>query len=261
MRLLPSLLLTAALASTAGAAQFHVPLHLPPHRCVPEAGAGKEFLLGLGAASATGAGLAASGPQGYWEFGALGSNNVGFSARGYGAALSGKVDPLRAGHSGGGGMSGGFELDLLAAPHGKDGWRVYAGALAGLTSLDIRDPLTLTAEGSGLRVEPDNAFSVFLGLPVGVLVPVRLSKTWRLELQADAVVFPAGVSFFSYTGLPPMMFGTSRRIDLHYGGGTRAGLLYAPWGLLLEAAFRFSTGTGNNSPLSYSALSAGLKLF
>lgn len=250
-----------ALASVSGAEQFHVPLHMPPHRLVPDGDSGREFLFGAGFAGISAPGLHASGTGGFIELGSLGGNKAGFSARGYGFPFSGDVDPLSIGHTGGGGLAGGFEIDLLLAPRGKEGYRLYAGFIANVTMLDIRNPLVVTFSGGNAKVEPDSALSMLIGFPAGVLIPLDISKSWRGELQADAAAFPAGVTFFSYTGLPATLYGSSRKIDPHYGCGARAGFTYIPWNLSIEALGRLSTGSGNNEPLSFGALQAAIKLF
>lgn len=243
------LLAASCLAGQAAAAQFHVPVHLPPRLCSGDGGACREFRLGGGYAGISAPGLHAGGPGGFWEYSLLGSGNLGASFRGYGFSFSGDVDPLSVGHKGGGGMTGGFEADLLLAPRGKGGYFLYGGLTANVSMLDINDPLSFSYSGR-LSVEPDGAFSVLLGLPAGAVFPFSLSGKWRAALKADAVFFPGGTTFFYYTGLPPGAYGSSREIDPNYGGGAGASVSFLPWRLDLEMFVRFSSGSGNNEPLT-----------
>lgn len=253
--------LAAALAGGAAAAQFYLPFHQPPQRFVPAGEAGREFVLTGGVAAFSAPGVKVSGAGGAWEWAGYGRSGAGFSVRGYGYGLSGKVDPFSVGHTGGGGMTGGVEIDQLWAPRGKDSYRIYAGFLAGLSELDVRAPLVFQHTGGRIRVEPDTAFSLYLGFPAGVLVPFGLSGTWRGELQADVTFVPAGVTVFSFGGLASPVYGSSRGIDFDLSAGARAGVVYLPWKLSADLLGRLSSASGNNEPVACGALLVSLKIF
>ncbi|MBI5745317.1 MAG: hypothetical protein HY952_12310 [Elusimicrobia bacterium] len=252
------LLLAAACALQA--AQFHVPLHMPPHPSFPGGEPGRELYLEAGAARFISKGINIAGPGACFELSALGKAGGGAAVRGCGFSLSGKVDPLGLGRDGGSGFASAVEADLLWAPRGRDGLKFYAGGLVGMSSLDIRDPLNYTLVNGKLVVEPDTAFSLFLGLPLGVELPFGVSENWSGSAQADVALFPAGVTFFSYLGLPGSgLYGTSRGIDPQAAGGARAAFFYRPWKLFIEGAGRLYSGGGNNEAASFVSLLGGIK--
>lgn len=249
-----------AFPAAAAAAQFHVPLHLPPHSCGPAADGCGGFLIGGGWAGTVAKGIDLDGPGGFWELEGFGRKALGVSVRGYGFGLKGRTDPLSIGNRSGGAMAGGLEASLLLAPS-PGGARYYAGFLAGVSSMDIRAPLAFTVSGGKVRVEPDSAFSLLAGFPAGVIAPLWRSDRWAADLQADAVVYAAGVTYFGYTGLAAPLYGRTRAIDPHYGCGARVGVEYRPLRLRAEAAARASSGSGNNEPLSFVYGLLSLELF
>lgn len=242
------------------AAQFHIPLHMPPHPAFPGGEPGREFYLEAGYGMFRSGGMDVAGAGGCFELSALGAGKAGASVRSCGYSLSGKVDPLRLGKETGGGFASALEADLVWAPRGREGYKFYAGGIVGLSTVDIRSPLSYNLAGGKLVVEPDTAFSIFLGLPLGVELPFGVSKSWSGALQADAVLFPAGVNFFSYMGLPgSQVYGAARAIDPQVGGGTRLSFFYRPWKLFVEGAGRLYSGGGENEAASFLTLLGGIK--
>lgn len=246
--------------SSARAAQFHVPLHMPPHTAFSGEAAEKSLYLEVGAALFKAGGVDVSGPGGCLELSAAGKGALGASVRACGFSLSGKVDPLRLGRTGGGGFAGALEADIFVAPRGRGGLKFYAGGLAGVSVLDIRDPLSYTVSGGKLVVEPDSAFSIFVGVPVGAELPLLRSEGWNCALQADVLLLPGGVTFFTYLGLPGSdLYGSSSSIDPSVAGGTRLSFYYKPWRLLTEAGLRVYSGSGANDAASAASLLLGVK--
>ncbi|OGR78149.1 MAG: hypothetical protein A2X32_01970 [Elusimicrobia bacterium GWC2_64_44] len=252
--------LAALLAGGVCAAQFHVPLHMPPHPAFPGAESGRGFWLEAGSSRFKSGGIEISGPGGCFELSAVGEKKLGASVRVCGFSLSGKVDPLRLGRKTGGGFASSTEASLLWAPRGRDGYRFYAGGLLGLTVLDIRSPLNYTLSDGRLVVEPDTAYSIFFGLPVGAELPFGISRGWSGALQADVAVFGGGVTFFTYLGLPGSpLYGSSSGIDPQLAAGARLSFYYRPWRLFIEGAGRAYTGDGANEASSFTSLLAGIK--
>jgi len=251
-----SSLLTGALC----AAQFHVPLHLPPHPAFPGVETGRGFWLEAGAGKFRSGGIEISGPGGCFELSAVGEKKVGVSARACGFSLSGKVDPLRLGRKTGSGFASSTEAALLWAPRGRDGYRLYAGGLLGLTVLDIRSPLSYTLNNGRLVVERVTASSFFFGMHMGPEAPFGISADWGGALQADAALFLGGVTFFTYLGLPGSpVYGSSTAIDPQFGAGSRLSFYYRPWRLFFEGGFRAYSGDGSNEASSFASLLAGIK--
>lgn len=245
----------------ASAAQFILPLHLPPHLPGLEKGEPAKFRLGLGYAGASADGILVSGPGGYWELAAPGPGKLAYSVRGSGFLLSGKVDSFSIGHKSGGGLAGALEGSIIAAPWGKDAARLYTGLIFGITILGVRDPAIFQLLDGRSRAEPSSAFSLQLGLPFGALFPVALGGSWKGEAQADLTIFPAGVTFFSYGLAGPTAYGSTRKTGMQFSLGCRAGAVYAPWGLRLEALGRFSPRGNDRGTFSWWAFQAALKLF
>lgn len=245
----------------ASAVQFDLPLHIPPHLPAGGEDGASGFSLGLGYAGASADGISVSGPGGFWERTTYRADKLSYSVRGSGFLLNGKVDPFSIGHKTGGGMAGAIEGAVLAAPWGAASPRLYAGLVLGLTILDVRDPAVFQLLDGKSRAEPSSAISLQLGLPVGVLFPFARGGSWRGEGQADLTVFPAGVTFFSYGLGGPTAYGSTRDIGAQFSAGCRAGAVYLPWDLRLEALGRFLPGAPGRGASAWWAFQAVLKLF
>jgi hypothetical protein len=257
-RALLALLLIAAVP--AGAVQFHVPTHLPP-RLVPADGEdGLRPWFGAGYAGARAPGMSLSGPGGFWEFAGRGSGKVQGHLRGTGFLLSGTMDPFGAGRRDTHGIAGGVEADILWAPWGGD-LRAYAGLHAGLTMLDVRDPLAVNLAAGVLRVEPGTAVSIVPAVPLGLVLPVTLSDGWRLEAAADATLQAPGATFFTYGPGGPAAYESTRPVHADAAGGARLRLAYEPWRLGLEVLGRHTAGFGNNEPSAWGAVLLTLGAF
>lgn len=226
-----AVLLLSALA--AGAAQFHVPVRLTPHPLPADAEEGPTAWFGGAAAAARGPGMALDGPGGFWELGWRAGRRGEVHVRGDGFLLKGSLDPFGRGRR---------------QTHG------FAGFQAGLTMIDVRDPLALTTvPGGAVRVEPGTAVSIVPSLPVGAIAWTRAGK-WLLEASGDASPQLGGATFFTFGPGGPSAYDSTRTIHFDMGGGARLRALYEPWSLSLELAGRATAGFGNNVPTSWGAV-------
>ena len=252
-RTLPFLILTLA-AGSVGAVQFHVPVHLPPHRLEAARTSGPSAWFGGGYGYAAGPGMSLSGPGGFWELAGTVSDELAVSVHGGGLLLTGEMDPFGAGRRRTTGGAALLEVDMIWAPAGRGSYHLYTGLQGHLTVLDVRDPLPIMLGGSSTRVEPGTAVSPVLGVPFGALLPIRLGGGWSAQWQADATAFPAGVTYFTYGPGGPSAYEGTRRVDFTAAAGTGVRLSYEPWRLSLEAMVRHSLGFGNNEPVTQSSL-------
>lgn len=241
-------------AGTIGAAQFHVPVQLPPHRLEAPQTLGPTAWFGGGYGHAAGPAMTLSGPGGFWELAWGLSNDRSWNVHGGGFLLTGEMDPFGHGRRKTIGGVALLEADLAWAPQGRESYHLYTGLQGHLTILDVRDAGPIMLGGGSVRVEPDTAVSHLLGVPFGVLIPIRLGGGWFAQWQADATVFPAGVTYFTYGPGGPPAYNSTRRIDFTAAAGTGLRLSYEPWRLSLEASARHSLGFGNNEPVTMGAL-------
>ena len=254
VRILPVALLAFA-AGTAGAVQFHVPIYLPPHRLEAARTSGPTAWFGGGYGSATGPGLSLSGPGGFWEMAGSLNEELAVSGHCAGFLMTGTLDPFGSGRRRTTGGAALLEADLIWAPRGRESYHLYSGLQGHLTILDVRDALPIRlGGGAAVRVEPDTAASMLLGVPFGVLLPIGLGGDWSAQWQADATAFPAGVTYFTYGPGGPSAYSGARRIDFTAAAGTGARLSYEPWRLSVEALVRHALGLGNNEPVTQGSL-------
>ncbi len=247
-----AVLLLSALA--AGAAQFHVPVRLTPHPLPADAEEGPTAWFGGAAAAARGPGMALDGPGGFWELGWRAGRRGEVHVRGDGFLLKGSLDPFGRGRRQTHGFAGTLAVDYLRAPESGGRLRGFAGFQAGLTMIDVRDPLALTTvPGGAVRVEPGTAVSIVPSLPVGAIAWTRAGK-WLLEASGDASPQLGGATFFTFGPGGPSAYDSTRTIHFDMGGGARLRALYEPWSLSLELAGRATAGFGNNVPTSWGAV-------
>ena len=241
-------------ASAAGAAQFHVPARLTPHALPADAEEGPTAWFGGGAAVARGPGMALDGPGGFWELGWRAGRRGEVHLRGDGFVLKGSLDPFDRGRRQTHGFAGSVALDYMRAPEGGGRFRYFAGLQAGLTMLDVRDPLALTTSpGGAIRVEPGTAVSIVPSAPFGALAWTRAGK-WILEASGDASPQLGGVTFFTFGPGGPSAYESTRPIHFDMGGGARLRALYEPWSLSLSLVGRATAGFGNNAPTTVGAV-------
>ena len=250
------LALTMVLAAgTAEAVQFHVPLYLPPHRLETDQTSGPTAWFGGGYGAANGPGMSLSGPGGFWEVAGAVDDELAVSGHGGGFLLTGTLDPFGSGRRRTTGGAGLLEADLMWAPRGRGSYHLYTGLQGHLTVLDVRDALPVSfGGGAAVRVEPDTAASMLVGVPFGVLLPIGLGGGWSAQWQADVTAFPAGMTYFTYGPGGPSAYSGARRIDFTAAAGTGTRFSYEPWRLSLEALVRHALGFGNNEPVTQGSL-------
>lgn len=246
------LLLFAACA--AGAAQFHIPVRLTPRPLPADAEEGPTAWFGAGAAAARGPGMSLDGPGGFWELAWRAGRRGEVHVRGDGFILKGSLDPFGAGRRRTHGFAGSLAVDYLRAPESGGRLRYFAGIQAGLTALDVRDPIALTAgPGGAIRVEPGTAVSLVPSVPAGAIAWTRAGR-WILEASGDASPQLGGATFFTYGPGGPSAYDSTRTIHFDLGGGARLRAHYEPWSLSLELAGRATAGFGGNDPVSWGAV-------
>lgn len=242
----------------AAAAALHVPLRLPLAEPAPST---TTFLLAVDYFGIRAPGLESSAPGGFWELGAPVGSRSAVHFKAGGAILDGRIESV-SGRRDTAGMAGTLEADLSwklsRAPSAPRG---YAGLLLDMTILDIHDPALIQLGAGGGRVEPDTAFSLVFGVPVGLAVPLHSSERWQAWAQAGVTAFLGGATFFSYALPGPSAFGTSRAVhpQLAFDGSVSAS--YRPWRLAAGLFLSASTSSGNNEGAVYGGASLALRLF
>jgi hypothetical protein len=228
----------------AAGSQFALPVHVPPS-LYPQTGS--SFEAGLGWQAIRGPGLALEGPGGRWEYASVSKSA---SATGHVHAdaflIKGEDDPLGAGRRHVSGMTGSLEADLSWAPKAQP-LRFYTGGLVNMTSLSFSSARAINYSNGLIRVEPDTATSLVVGVPIGVNAGSQ-TQNWALSAGAHGVAWLGGGSFFSYGPAGPLGIGRSRKVHPNFGGGGNLRVEYIPWRLALQSGLSANAGAGNNDP-------------
>ena len=253
-------LMAASSPAAAGGYSLALPLHTPP-RLRPEAGK-SSFALGAGWASLHGSGLALSGPGGGWEFATASPNGLGAALHSEGYALKGTLDPSGAGRLNTTGLAGSIEGDFVWSPSGVEGpWRLYLGAQASLSLLNMIGTRSLIVASGPHAVEPNGAYSVLVGFPVGASVGGSLGNVWTGQAGANVATCVGGVTFYHYFLRGPHLYGKSQEVTAHAAAGGYVRAEYAPWRISLEAGGSAAARSGNSRGLASLWTQAAWSLF
>lgn len=232
-----SLLLTSSLWAKGDS--LAVPFHVPPSLVAEPDSSGLE--LSGGWMQFRGAGIGLSGAGGGWEWSNSGEEGWGAAVRGHGFALSGAVQPAVGGRLKTSGFTGSLEGDAV---YTSGYWRAYAGGVVNVSGLDLFD--TRRVEGF---VEPDGAYSIVVGVPVGAELHGELGAGWSARATGFVVPWLGGATGFTYFLPGRQLYGSSKHVHAHLSAGGRV-RIESPYRLAVEAGGSAASASGNSRALS-----------